>query len=288
MRNAVGAPGGRKTRTYYVYPGVAGRPGLSGKDKTQEFIRLCQATGVPESWFAGAESIGPLAEFAGVDRWVESPVKNGVVLIGDAAASSNPSWGCGLSLTLLDVEHLAKALCASNDWSVALGRYAEEHDEYSSALRRILGWMTELTWTPGPEADKRRARVFPPMLSDPRGFPDSIGLGPFGSERRPGEEARAGPRLSRPTKVPLFRLCAPSDVIPVGRRIGPPAASWLSRSRANHREQFLPHRPPLRGGRKTAVGGLGIRGAPRKRSISSKSISSEVDGSASIVKLSQP
>jgi 2-polyprenyl-6-methoxyphenol hydroxylase-like FAD-dependent oxidoreductase len=179
--------GGRKARTYYVYPGVAGRRGLSGKDKAHDFIRLCQATGVPESWFAGAESVGPLAEFDGSDRWVESPSKNGVVLIGDAAASSDPSWGCGLSLTLLDVEHLSMALCAGDDWTTALNRYAGEHDEYYSALRRILGWMTELTWTSGPEGDERRERVFPRMLSDPRGFPDSIGLGPFGPS---GDEAR--------------------------------------------------------------------------------------------------
>src|ERR1700761_2928299 len=66
-----------------------------------------------------------------VVRWVESPVKNRVVLIGDATAISGPSWGCGLSLTLLDVEHLANALCATKDWSAALGRYTDEHDEYS-------------------------------------------------------------------------------------------------------------------------------------------------------------
>ena len=109
-----------------------------------------------------------------------SAVKNGVALIGDAAVSSDPSWGCGLSQTLLDVEHLANALCAGDDWTPALDRYAKEHDEYSSALRRILGWMTELTWTPGPEADERRGRVFPRMMSDPRGFPDAIGQGPYG------------------------------------------------------------------------------------------------------------
>jgi 2-polyprenyl-6-methoxyphenol hydroxylase-like FAD-dependent oxidoreductase len=172
--------GDRRARTYYVYPGAAGRRGLSGKNKVQEFIQLCKAAGVPESWFTGAESIGPLAEFQGADNWVESPAKNGVALIGDAAASSDPSWGCGLSLTLLDVEHLANALCTSGDWTTALNRYAKEHDEYYSALRRILGWMTELTWTPGPEADERRGRVFPRMMADPRGFPDSIGLGPFG------------------------------------------------------------------------------------------------------------
>jgi len=172
--------GGGRARTYFVYPGVAGRRGLSGKEKVPEFMQLCQSTGMPDSWFAGAEPIGPLAEFDGADRWVESPAKNGVALIGDAAASSDPSWGCGLSLTLLDVEHLANALCASDDWNTALERYAKEHDEYYSALNRILGWMTELTWSPGPEADERRGRVFPRMIADPRGFPDSIGLGPFG------------------------------------------------------------------------------------------------------------
>jgi menaquinone-9 beta-reductase len=172
--------GERRARAYFVYPGVAGRRGLSGKEKVQEFIQLCKGTGAPESWFAGAESIGPLAEFEGADRWVESPARNGVALIGDAAASSDPSWGCGLSLALLDVEHLANALRASDDWNSALDQYAKEHDEYYSALRRILGWMTELTWTPGPEADERRGRVFPRMIADPRGFPDAIGAGPFG------------------------------------------------------------------------------------------------------------
>jgi 2-polyprenyl-6-methoxyphenol hydroxylase-like FAD-dependent oxidoreductase len=172
--------GDHRARIYYVYPGVYGRRGLSGKDKIQEFVRTCIAAGVPRSWTNGAEAIGPLAEFNGADHWIESLTKNGVALIGDAAASSDPSWGCGLSLTLLDVEHLANALCATENWSEALDRYAKAHDEYYSALHRILGWMTELTWTPGHEADQRRSRVFPRMMSDPRGFPDSIGLGPFG------------------------------------------------------------------------------------------------------------
>jgi 2-polyprenyl-6-methoxyphenol hydroxylase-like FAD-dependent oxidoreductase len=175
--------GDRRARMYFVYPGTAGRRGLSCKEKdkakVQEFIHLCQA-GLPESWLSAAESAGPLAEFEGADRWVESPAKNGVALIGDAAASSDPSWGSGLSLTLLDVENLANALGASDDWSAALAHYAKEHDEYYSALHRILGWMTELMWTAGPEADERRGRVFPRMMSDPRGFPDSVGLGPFG------------------------------------------------------------------------------------------------------------
>ena len=172
--------GGQRSRTYFVYPGVAGRRGLTGKNKVAEFLQAVQSVGIPESWLAGAESVGPLAEFDGADKWVVSPAKNGVALIGDAAASSDPSWGSGLSLTLLDVEHLANALHSNSDWKIALEQYAMEHDEYYGALHRILGWMTQLMWTPGPEADERRSHVFPRWAKDPTGFPDSVGLGPLG------------------------------------------------------------------------------------------------------------
>ena len=170
----------RRARMYFAYPGASQRRGLSGRDKFGAFLDACRLAMVPEAWLVGVECIGPLAEFAGYDRWIESPVRHGVVLVGDAAASTDPSWGCGLSLTLTDVEHLASALCSTNDWNGALARYAKEHDEYYAALHRILGWMTELTWTPGPEADERRQRVFPRMMADPRGFPDAMGAGPFG------------------------------------------------------------------------------------------------------------
>jgi len=169
-----------KSRTYFVYPTAAGKRRLTGKEKADEFVQALQSVGTPTSWTEGVRSIGPLAEFDGADRWVDSPAKNGVVLIGDAAASSDPSWGCGLSLTLSDVEHLANQLTSNADWNVAIGDYARQHDEYYGALHRIHSWMRELIWTPGPEADARRQRVFSRMYQDPTGFPDAIGLGPFG------------------------------------------------------------------------------------------------------------
>ncbi|HTE47270.1 MAG TPA: NAD(P)/FAD-dependent oxidoreductase [Gemmatimonadaceae bacterium] len=172
--------GNKKSRTYFVYPSVAGKRGLSGKAKVDDFFQAVRSVGLPSSWLDGAESLGPLAEFDGADKWVESPAKNGVVLIGDAAASSDPSWGSGLSLSLLDVECLANSLRAEADWNVAIAQYAKEHDVYYGALHRILQWMTELVWTPGPAGDERRMRVFPRMKTDPTGFPDSVGLGPFG------------------------------------------------------------------------------------------------------------
>jgi 2-polyprenyl-6-methoxyphenol hydroxylase-like FAD-dependent oxidoreductase len=172
--------GGGRARAYFVYPGVAGRRGLTGGERVGEFLESCRSAGASPSWLVRAEAIGPLAEFESFDRWVDSPVKNGVALIGDAAAASDPAWGCGLSLTLLDVESLSRALRGTSDWAAALDRYASEHDEYYGALHRILDWMTELVWTAGPDADARRAKVFPAMTMDPSGYPDSIGQGPFG------------------------------------------------------------------------------------------------------------
>ena len=172
--------GNKRARTYFVYPGVAGKRGLSGKQKVSDFLQAARSVGTPESWLADVQAIGPLAEFEGADKWVESPAKNGVVLIGDAAASTDPSWGSGLSLTMLDVECLANALKSTTDWNAALADYASEHDEYYGALHRVLSWMTQLMWTPGPEGDARRARVLPRMMSDSTGFPDNVGLGPFG------------------------------------------------------------------------------------------------------------
>jgi len=176
-----GAPlGGGRARTYFIYHVGTGRRSLTSEAKLPAFFAGCRSTAVPDEWLADAKSIGPLAEFDGADRWTESAVKDGIALVGDAAAATDPSWGCGLSQTLVDVEHLSDRLLETDDWKAALDRYAQEHEEYSSALRRILGWMTELVWTPGPEADDRRQRVFARMKEDPREFPDNVGLGPFG------------------------------------------------------------------------------------------------------------
>lgn len=172
--------GSRKSRTYFIYPGVAGRRGLSGKHKVADFLDAVRSVGVPDAWLEGAQSIGPLAEFDGADRYVDSPATHSVALIGDAAGASDPSWGCGLSLTLLDVEALSNALRETPDWKKALAEYARRHDQHWGAMHRIHQWMYQLLWSPGPEADDRRARVLPRWNANPSGFPDSIGLGPFG------------------------------------------------------------------------------------------------------------
>jgi 2-polyprenyl-6-methoxyphenol hydroxylase-like FAD-dependent oxidoreductase len=165
---------------YFIYVGAMGDRKLSGKEKNREFVDGCISTGAPAAWFEGLEVVGPLAEFEGADRSVPSPAKRGLALVGDAAASTDPSWGCGLSKTLVDVEQLSTRLLETDDWDAALAKYAADHDATYKKLHDVLGWMTELVWSGGPEADERRMRVFPRLAADPTGFPDPAGQGPFG------------------------------------------------------------------------------------------------------------
>jgi 2-polyprenyl-6-methoxyphenol hydroxylase-like FAD-dependent oxidoreductase len=172
--------GNGRARVYFIYVGALGDRKLSGNAKVGEFLDGCRATNVPSRWFDAVSVVGPLAEFEGADHWVPSPSKPGLALIGDAAGATDPSWGCGLSKTLVDVETLATQLAATDDWNAALQRYGAMHDDYFGKLHDILSWWTTLIWTGGPEADARRARVFPRMQQDPTGFPDPAGQGPFG------------------------------------------------------------------------------------------------------------
>jgi 2-polyprenyl-6-methoxyphenol hydroxylase-like FAD-dependent oxidoreductase len=109
---------------------------------------------------------------------VNHPYRDGVVLVGDAAAASDPSWGCGLSLTLRDVRVLRDQLLMTDDWETAAHAYAAAHDRYYGALHRIQGWATALLYDIGPEAEARRARVLPRHAEEPDRWPDMLGLGP--------------------------------------------------------------------------------------------------------------
>lgn len=170
--------GNRRFRSYFIY-GVGSRAHpLSGSQQADEFVDRCVETGVPREWYADVRVTGPLAAFPGADCWVDHPFRDGVCLIGDAAAASNPSFGCGLSLTLRDVRVLRDCLLANDDWYAAANDYAQRHDVYYGALHRVEDWLTQLMYETGPLADARRARVLPLFAKERDRAPDLCGLGP--------------------------------------------------------------------------------------------------------------
>jgi 2-polyprenyl-6-methoxyphenol hydroxylase-like FAD-dependent oxidoreductase len=130
---------------------------------------------------------GPLATFDPTDNWVDHPYRDGVALIGDAAATSDPTWGQGMSLTFFDARSLSEKLLASDDWESAGHAYAAEHDWCWEAIRLSDTWYTDLFLEPGPEADATRARALPLILADPTRVPDAPVSGP---ECRADETAR--------------------------------------------------------------------------------------------------
>jgi 2-polyprenyl-6-methoxyphenol hydroxylase-like FAD-dependent oxidoreductase len=190
-RAALAAPiGGGRFRCYLVWfpdEGAGDRGYLSGTRDLPAFLAGAIGAGMPRDWFDGAEAVGPLASFEGAEHWVAHPYREGVVLVGDAAGASDPSFGCGLSLTLRDVRTLRDALCggAAAGRDQACHAYAESHDGYYGAVRRITGWLRTLACDPRPEAAAIRARALPRLAAEPDRALDIVGVGPDG----PSDEA---------------------------------------------------------------------------------------------------
>jgi len=171
--------GDDRHRLYFCYhqrgPGPASP--LTGERSWDDFRAASVGVGVPQEWFEGSRVAGPLASFDGADTWVDEPYSNGVALLGDAAAASDPAFGSGLSLTLRGVRLLRDQLLATDDWEAAGRAYAGEQQIHAASLRRITNWLTRLWFEPGPEADHLRAQALPRLGEDPTRMPDFAGLG---------------------------------------------------------------------------------------------------------------
>jgi len=170
--------GKQRHRVYFVYTLQGQERRLCGVHNIPLFINECRQVGVPEEWFASGAPVGPLAMFQGACTWVATPCRTGVVLVGDAAGASNPSFGCGLSLTLRDVRVLSEQLLATDDWEAATASYARQHDDYYAKLQRKEAWLTQLFFELGPAANQRRAYVMHLHRKEPDRHVDIIGIGP--------------------------------------------------------------------------------------------------------------
>jgi 2-polyprenyl-6-methoxyphenol hydroxylase-like FAD-dependent oxidoreductase len=167
-----------RARCYVGWHVAAGVPRLQGAAAFDRFREEAETIGVPRDAFAATRVAGPLATFDGADSWVDHPYRDGVVLLGDAAATSDPTWGQGMSMALRGARVLRDALVATDDWDAAGHTYATEHDRVYAIVHRADGWFAELFMEMGPEADERRARAFPLLAADPMRAVDVPSSGP--------------------------------------------------------------------------------------------------------------
>ena len=142
------------------------------------FIEECIKTGAPAEMYEGAKAAGPLATFPGIYDWVEHPYKDGVALVGDAATTSDQTWGQGLSLTVSAVRRLRDALVANDDWNQAGDSFCSAMRRMWEPIRTVEHWFTELFMGAGPEANAARVRALPLFAQDQSRFHDAFLSGP--------------------------------------------------------------------------------------------------------------
>jgi len=151
--------GSGRARAYVCYPDTAGYR-LTGEKDVPRFIEESVKAGTAPEHYAEAIPAGPLATFDGAASWVEHPYRQGVALIGAAAAAPDPTWGQGLSLALRDVRVLRDHLLRNDDWEQAGNAYAQEHDQYYGVIHDFELWETQLLMDTGLEADTLRKQAF--------------------------------------------------------------------------------------------------------------------------------
>jgi len=166
-----------RVRSYLAYQKDSLRM-LRGNDDLSHFVAQSIRIGCPSEIFENARVAGPLATFDTTDCWVEHPYKNGVALIGDAAAVNDPCFGEGLSLTARDVRVLRDKLLQETDWDVAGNAYANEHDRYWKAMLTCTHWFAQMYYDTSPDAAERRATALRLIAQDETRMPDHIISGP--------------------------------------------------------------------------------------------------------------
>jgi 2-polyprenyl-6-methoxyphenol hydroxylase-like FAD-dependent oxidoreductase len=167
-----------RCRAYLGYP-TDGAFTLQCSDKVEKFLAETRRVGpMFADCYAQAKSIGPLAAFDAGYSWVDHPYRDGVALIGEAAAVSDPSFGQGMSLALRDARVLRDALVGDSDWDRAAHRYAEQHDNYFQATHTVCCWFRSMFQEQGRAADARRQKAMPGILADITRVPDHLFGGP--------------------------------------------------------------------------------------------------------------
>ena len=165
-------------RVYLLYHKDAVQRRLSGARDYPAVLEHFREIGIPASWLERVTPHGVFATFDGAHRWITKPVLGNCVLIGDAAAASDPVWGNGLSRTLRDVRLLRDRLQGDGDWQGAAEAYAADHDDFFHRLRRAEHLNSTLLFSMGDAAEARRLRAYALMEKHPELVPDVSGLGP--------------------------------------------------------------------------------------------------------------
>jgi 2-polyprenyl-6-methoxyphenol hydroxylase-like FAD-dependent oxidoreductase len=153
----------------YLGHGMHQKDRFTGPDRARRFLDAFRVESLPLGGaIAEATPAGPCAGHPGNDSWTDGPVRDGVVLVGDAAGRSNQLIGQGLSIALRDARTVADVLLEGDDWAPArFDGYVGERAERMRRIRIAAEVMTDLRCDFTPEGRARRGAFFGGVLSEP-------------------------------------------------------------------------------------------------------------------------
>ncbi|NJN50414.1 MAG: FAD-dependent monooxygenase [Gammaproteobacteria bacterium] len=154
-----------------IYMGFASeqRARLVGRDGPRRFLEAWRLDCIPYSAaISRATPISPCITYPNNDAWVDNPVREGVVLIGDAAGRNDPITGQGQSITHRDVRLVRDALLGESKWEASIfNDYVAERAERMRRLR-IVARMTAIRDSEFTEAARlRRAKIHERIIANP-------------------------------------------------------------------------------------------------------------------------
>ena len=149
---------------------------FSGVDGAERLIAASQMAAAPDPHRWSGRPAGPCATFGGEDAWVDRPVAEGCVLVGDAAGYNSPIIGQGLALGLRDARIVAEALLGCDRWSADLfDAYVAERAERLRRLRFVAQLWARLRLAPDEDLLRLREHplVLPVLVGILAGFDDA-------------------------------------------------------------------------------------------------------------------
>lgn len=139
-----------RARLYVCMP-IVDRSRFTGEGGVKRFLAAWDSPSLPfGSAIAAGRQEGPCGTFPLNSASVDDPVREGLVLIGDAAGWIDPLIGQGLSMAMRDVRSVAEVLLGGADRSPsAFATYVEERRERLAilALRGRIGQRLEVDFS---------------------------------------------------------------------------------------------------------------------------------------------
>jgi 2-polyprenyl-6-methoxyphenol hydroxylase-like FAD-dependent oxidoreductase len=148
------AQGAQTTRLYVNM--ACGQLRASRADRSFDALIAVVAEHMPEGALDGVRQEGPIGFFSNADTWATQIAGHGVVLIGDAAGSLDPTQGLGTSQLFRDVRELSDLLLSDDDWPAAVREYAQRRRRYFAVLRQYDLWRNIIDMDASQAADRLR------------------------------------------------------------------------------------------------------------------------------------